>query len=162
MNYYTNTIIPIRWTTQHNCGDNNDCQIILQYACEGDLGTNIRDGHPQNSRGDTCTDTIPELLDEGIYNNERYGKHEDFAYYQRCKQRNRNTRLFTADRNLRGRSSLYTRQNPNGNRYGFECPEERDYYPYQAESDWRDIAILTSDPEAIKTISGLGLFFLIS
>ena len=71
MNYYTNTIIPIRWTTQHNCGDNNDCQIILQYACEGDLGTNIRDGHPQNSRGDTCTDTIPELLDEGIYNNER-------------------------------------------------------------------------------------------
>ena len=24
MNYYTNTIIPIRWTTQHNCGDNND------------------------------------------------------------------------------------------------------------------------------------------
>ena len=145
MNYYMGTVIPIRWTSQHNCGDNNDCQFIIQYACEGQLGNNIRDGHPQNSNGDTCTDTIPEQLDDDIDNMNKYGKHEDYSHYQRCRQRHRNTRLFTANQRLRGKSSIYTRQNPNGNRYGFECPEERDYYPYWGESEWRDIAVLTTD-----------------
>jgi len=145
MNYYMDTVIPIRWTSQHNCGENNDCQFILQYSCEGQLGNSVRDGHPQNSNGDTCTTIIPEQMDEDIVNPNKYGKHEDFPSYQRCKQRYRNNRLFTADQRLRGRSAVYTRQNPNGNRYGFECPEERDYYPYWAESEWRDIAVLTSD-----------------
>lgn len=145
MNYYMDTVIPIRWTSQHNCGDNNECQFILQYSCEGQLGNNVRDGHPQNNNGDTCTDTIPEQLDDDIDNMNKYGKHEDYTHYQRCKQRYRNTRLFTADQRLRGKSSIYTRQNPNGNRYGFECPEERDYYPYWGESEWRDIAVLTTD-----------------
>ena len=145
MNYYMGTIIPIRWTSQHNCGDNNDCQFILQYSCEGQLGDNIRDGYPQNSNGDTCTNTIPEQLDEDIDNINKFGKHEDYAYYQRCKQRHRNTRIFTADQRLHSISSIYTRQNPNGNRYGFECPEERDYYPYWGETEWRDISVLTTN-----------------
>ena len=149
MNYYTGTVIPLRWTSQHNCGKNNDCQFIIQYACQEELGNGIRDGHPQNSAGNTCTNRIPEepdfILQQNGDNINRYGLNEDYAYYQRCKNRQRNVGLFTADQGLRGDSSIYTRQNPNGNRYGFECPEERDYYPYWSETDWIDIAVLTTN-----------------
>lgn len=149
MNYYTDTVIPIRWTSQHNCGENNDCQFIIQYACQDELGVGVRNGHPQNSNGNTCTNRVPEQPDQSLQtsgdNIDRYGMNEDYAYYQRCKNRQRNPHLFTADQRLRGSSSIYTRQNPNGNRYGFECPEERDYYPYWSETDWVDIAVLTTN-----------------
>jgi hypothetical protein len=51
--------------------------------------------------------------------------------------------LFTADQNLKGNTAIYTRQDSQGTKYGYECPEERDYWPYV--SPWADIAILTSN-----------------
>jgi hypothetical protein len=74
-----------------------------------------------------------------------YGLHESYSYYLKCSIRNRNTNLFTATQNLNGNSARFTRQNNNGNRHGFECPEERDYYPYWHPTGWRDIAVLTSE-----------------
>ena len=137
MKYYTESYLDIRYTTQHACGIQNQCEIIIQYAC------GMRNGEPSSSLGNTCTNTMPDNMLN--LNNTIYGYHETYDSYQKCKLRPRNLNLYTGDNILRGLSSIYTRQNPNGNRYGFECPEERDYYPYWNESIWTDIAVLTSN-----------------
>jgi len=149
MNYFEGSELDIRWTLQHNCGSLNHCEVNLQYSCEDPdlLGLDVRDGKPQNINGNTCEDTIPVLSDDEIDNKEKYGRHEDFGYYQRCMNSFRNPGLPVFDQKLRGNRAIYTRQNPNGNRYGFECAEERDYYPYWRDSPWIDIAVITSRPQ---------------
>lgn len=137
--FYAGTTMHVEWTNQHSCGGpNNHCEMILQYMCDA----RIRDG--------STTNTIPET--GGADGNPTFGRHESYQYYtEQCKWRERNRGLFTANRNLQtnnGRNgAIYTRQNENGNRYGFECPEERDYYPYWHPTQWRDIAVFTNQPE---------------
>ncbi|XP_065192631.1 protein DD3-3-like [Sycon ciliatum] len=136
--YYEGTQVHFEWTNQHSCNDeNNDCELIIQYTCD----SMMRDG--------STTQTIPEnpvqCRDFDCQTDLKYGMHENFDYYQNCKYRSRNMGLFIADRNLNRKDARYTRQNDNGNRRGYECPEERDYYPYWGPTQWKDVVIMTSD-----------------
>jgi hypothetical protein len=169
--YYVGSKLVVEWTNQHGCGSNpkTNCEVVIQYACEDTLdptkkyrhveGTGAaaktyigtpRDGTPQNNQ-DAATDRIPEGEATGKANtvkNRRYGMHESPEWYESCKSRSRNKGLFTADQNLNnGKGARATRQNPNGNRRGLECPEERDYFPYWEPNPWRDIAVITSNPQ---------------
>lgn len=124
MYYYVGSILRIEWTNQHSCGTGNaKCEFVLQYMCN-DTSPGIRDGYPTDNQ-DTATTQIPD--DPNPANPLNYGQHETYSNWDNCRKRNRNSGLYTADRQL-GNQAHYTRQN-NGARYGYECPEERDYYP---------------------------------
>jgi len=107
----------------------------------------VRDG----TTTDTITDNAagPTALDAN--GNLLFGMQEPRTWYDACATRERNKGLWIADRadpnvgNLNGNSAQNTRQNNNGGQRGYECPEERDYYPYWIASPWKDIAILTND-----------------
>lgn len=136
--YYSGSKLSVEWTNQHSCGhENNNCQIIMQYMC----ADWVRDG--------TTTNTIP-ITAANCYNFDcdhdlQFGRHESLEYYFDCRRTTRNRGLFNANQNLNGNDCTYTRQNPNGNRNGLECPEERDFYPYWRPTPWVDVAILTND-----------------
>jgi len=152
MKYHANSLLQIEWTVQHGCGARNDvnnCDMVLQYMCD-DTAPGLRDGSNRDTIGgnSNAERQNPNTDKFGL----QYGQHETYAYYHACQSRERNKNLFTADQltsKTRKQTAAYTRQNNgngnNINRYGFECPEERDYYPYWHWTPWRDIAVFTDD-----------------
>lgn len=132
MTYYEESLLQVEWTNQHGCGadhDKVDCEIVLQFMC-----------HPLLRDGVTT-----ETIDEATKDSTDRGMHETFEYYDKCQKRNRNRGLWIADQNRGQNANAKTTRQDNGGTYGFECAEERDYYPYWHPSPWRDIAILTAD-----------------
>jgi len=165
--YYVGSNMVVEWTQQHGCGKNpsTHCDVVVQYACEDTL-PNLRDGYPSGAAvaadGNNQDYNPPYVrasftangqnsagtnrISQNTKDETEFGQHESFELYdQLCTSTERNKGLFTADQTLNRQDASATRQNPNGNRNGFECPEERDYYPYWNPTVWRDAAVLTSD-----------------
>eukprot|EP00117_Sycon_ciliatum_P002040 scpid46540/ scgid7447/ Protein DD3-3 len=172
--------LEVEWTNQHGCGGNEDsdphklnCNMVLQYMCQDHDdsidNTNdfplpyLRNGDNTNTQQYNARATGTKNETQSQMNNRMTNAveqdrviHESWMNYDRCYQRERNRNLFTADQQLRnGRfgysSAIYTRQNPQGNRRGYECPEERDYYPYWHPTPWIDIAVLTDNVSHCET-----------
>lgn len=162
------SVLTIEWTNQHGCGGNEDsnpqkqnCIIVLQYSCQDDVPDprgaedTFRNGKttttPKFTKPLSINETLEQKTDRknGDIDKDR-GLHESWDAYNKCYTRQRNQGLFTAVQTL-GKNSLgyssaiYTRQNPNGNQYGYDCPEERDHYPYWHPTMWKDIAVLAEN-----------------
>jgi len=146
MQYYTGEKVPVGWTQQHGSSkyQMEHSEVIIQYM----FGPLIRDG--------TTTRTIPtkatECQNYDCDTDVRFGRHESLDFYEMCKQTEQNNGIFTANQNLKGPSARYTRQNNQGTRFGYECPEERDYYPYWRPSPWIDSAYITADTSRCPAI----------
>lgn len=139
MHFIAGSELTLEWTAQHSCGNANArCQFIVQYYCNDEGDENVRDG------------TTTTRIDIAAPGDQTRGLHEPVSTYTDCQARERNKGLWTADQAMNNRdAAINTRQQNNGanNRYGFECPEERDYYPYWHPSVWKDVAVLTTEPE---------------
>jgi len=152
MSYYEGSQLTVEWTNQHGCSYNPNymCNIVLQYMCSNSNDPPtilVRDG----TTTDTITDTATGPTATNAAGDLLFGMHEPRTWYDACQTRQRNKGLYIADRadpnvgNLNGDSATVTRQNNNGGQRGYECPEERDYYPYWVASPWKDVAIMVQD-----------------
>jgi hypothetical protein len=112
---------------------------------DGEYSTDLSDG--------LTTETIPNNPNT---NSSDFGQHENLKWYSECTTRYRNQGLYTADQifGTTRETAKHTRQNNAGNRYGLECPEERDYYPYWHPTPWRDISVCTDTPSQCPYYQG--------
>jgi hypothetical protein len=128
-------------STGQNSDGTNRIPCPQSTGCEGNFGNTGLDNDNATYMNwyDNPTTTV------GGYIAVEFGYHETFQYYlKRCMLTTRNKGLYIADQQLNGQDARFTRQTPNGNRDGFECTEESEYYPWWGVSPWRDIAVLVS------------------
>jgi len=168
MIYQEGSLLRMTWTAQHGCGNAfNNCNFVIQFGCDTSdtfnnnnfnnlpykgLGIRMNIVNGGNTNTPDETDNVDQIDNKySDNNNNKRGRHESEEYYAMCRNRDRNQGLFLADQKLKGDSQKYTRQNPNGNRNGLECPEERDYYPWTSPSPFRDVAWLGNDVDYCKT-----------
>ncbi|XP_052266870.1 protein DD3-3-like [Dreissena polymorpha] len=161
------SLLTLEWTNQHGCGGNEDtdpqkqnCNLVIQFMCEDAISNipalkdQIRDGTSTNRMEyspppNDETEAAKDTRKQGALDTSR-GLQESWEAYDSCYVRERNNGLFKADQKLKKNSkgytsAIHTRQNPNGNRNGYECPEERDYFPYWHPTQWKDIAVLAEN-----------------
>jgi hypothetical protein len=119
-----------------------------KYKMRDGLNTNQQNFNAAASQNKDGVRTYAET--QAQYANRKNGNvdqnkvyHEPHEWYDKCQARNRNNGLFTADQNVNQNRASHTRQNPGGTRRGYECPEERDYYPYWHPTPWKDMVIMT-------------------
>jgi len=166
------SFMTLEWFNQHGCGkrdnlDTNaiDCHMIIQYKCEAvDKEQAMRNGmstdrseyrqppNPFNSENYEEKQNRynnNEEVNVGDNDGDVRGRHETWENYDSCRVRERNKNLFIADQAV-GDRAINTRQNPKGNRSGYECPEERDYFPYWHPTEWTDVAVLTDNTQNCK------------
>jgi len=117
--------------------------VVLQAMCDAPSERLIRDGTTTQRIPDNPTQCRNFNCDTDL----KYGRHESYDWYQSCKYTKRNRGLFTASQNLNRGDATRTRQNPGGTRHGYECPEERDYYPYWRPTPWIDLVVWTKDTD---------------
>jgi hypothetical protein len=125
--------------------------LPTNVGCPGpNFGTSLDSG-PMASlesfySGQAVTSTQSGTTTTETYVGQEFGYHETWDYYYyHCLYTHRNKGIYTADQTLQGENRRFTRQNPNGDRYGLECQEERDYYPFWGVSQWKDVAVFVSN-----------------
>jgi len=168
MVYIEGSMMHGEWTNQHGCGNQvNNCNLVLQMGCDTEsyentnfnsyankgMGTRmiIRNGGNTNAPDDPGNNVNNIDNTFNANNGNDRGRHESEEFYNYCRNRGREEGLFTADQKVKGNNQINTRQNPNGNRSGLECPEERDYYPWPYPSPWIDMMWSGNDVEYCKT-----------
>jgi hypothetical protein len=147
--YYVGSQLHLQWVNQHGSGDNVYIRtnFVWQYMCDNMGGGSATPWSNVGMRDGTTTDTIgnSDIESQDL----QYGRHEPYAYYNDCENRDRNAGLYISDQNLNAAErAIHTRQERDGTRHGYECTEERDYYPYWHPTPFVDIVYLTSQPDA--------------